>query len=118
MTPGRDSRRLVPPYLATTGRTRPTRNTLDRLTLLSMAVELVPEGLAPAHRRLAELVRGGPLSLAEAAAYLKLPVSVVRILVADLVDDGCLGARAPIPAAEQHDQEFLERVLSGLRAIR
>ncbi|WP_331762273.1 DUF742 domain-containing protein (plasmid) [Streptomyces sp. NBC_01527] len=118
MTTRRDSRRLVPAYLATTGCAQPTRNTLDRLTVLSAASSRVPDGLIPAQRRLAVLIHGGALPLAEAAAYLHLPVSVVRVLVADLVDAGHLGARAPIPEAERPETQLLERVLSGLRSIR
>jgi hypothetical protein len=111
-------RRLVPAYLATAGRAQPTRNTLDRLTVLTVPMELTPEGLEPAQRKLVTLVQGGALTLAETAAYLSLPVSVVRVLVADLLDAGVLMCRAPIPEAEQHDQNFLERLLDGLRAIR
>lgn len=118
MSAHREGRRLVPAYMATGGRAQPSRNTLDRLTLLSAASSRLPDRLPPAERQLAVLVAGGALSLAEAAAYLSLPVSVVRVLVADLVDAGFLRARAPIPLAEQHDQKFLERVLDGLRAIR
>ncbi|WP_406303701.1 DUF742 domain-containing protein [Streptomyces sp. NBC_00885] len=91
---------------------------MDRLTLLSATSSQVPEGLSPTQRRLTELVHGGALSLAEAAAYLGLPVSVVRVVVADLVDGGHLGARAPIPTAQLHDSQLLGRVLDGLRAIR
>ncbi|MEN8649088.1 DUF742 domain-containing protein [Streptomyces sp. 21So2-11] len=118
MTARRGSRRLVPAFLATAGRTQPTRNTLDRLTVLSAATSQVPEGLEPAQRRLAVLVHGGALSLAEAAAYLGLPVSVVRVLVADVVDSGHLCARAPIPEAERPEPQLLERLLSGLRTLR
>ncbi|MFD7921366.1 DUF742 domain-containing protein [Streptomyces sp. NPDC059740] len=118
MTPGRDSRRLVPTYLATAGRTHPTRNTLDRLTVLSATHPYPPDDAAPARRRLVQLLQGGALTLSEAAAHLGLPVSVVRIVVADLVDSGQVAARAPIPPAEKHDRQLLERVLSGLRAVR
>jgi hypothetical protein len=119
MTPRRDSRRLVPPYLATAGRAEPTRNTLDRLSLISAAYDApLPAGLDPPKRRVVELIRGGPLSLSEIAAYVRLPVSVVRVLVSDLVDAGHLQARAPIPAAVPQNQTLLEKVLSGLRAIR
>ncbi|MCM2413312.1 DUF742 domain-containing protein [Streptomyces sp. RKAG290] len=118
MTASRHGRRLVPAYLATTGCAQPTRNTLDRLTVLSAAGSRVPEGLVPAQRRLAVLIHGGALPLAEAAAYLHLPVSVLRVLVADLVDAGHLVARAPIPEAQRPEPQLLERVLSGLRSIR
>jgi hypothetical protein len=118
MTPGHRGRRLVPSYLATDGRARPTRNTLDPLTVINAADTRTPEGLEPPQRRLMHLLSGGALSLAEAAAYLQLPISVTKVLVSDLVDAGRLIARAPIPAAQKHDRQLLERVLSGLRAIR
>lgn len=116
--PPRDSRRLVPAYLATAGRARPTRNTLDRLTVLHGAADPATSGPRPEERRLLELLRPGALSLAEAAAHLRLPVSVVKVLVADLVDAGHLRARAPIPDAELPDRQILEKVLDGLRTLK
>ncbi|MGI5353094.1 DUF742 domain-containing protein [Streptomyces sp. CA-250714] len=117
--PPRDSRRLVPAYLATTGRARPSRNTLDRLTVLHGAADpSTVSGLRPEEIRLLELLRGGALSLAEAAAHLRLPVSVVKVLVADLVDAGRLMARAPIPDAELPERQILEKVLNGLRTLK
>ncbi|MFE2937746.1 DUF742 domain-containing protein [Streptomyces sp. NPDC059255] len=118
MTRGRGPRRLVPSYLATGGRATPTRNTLDTLTVLSGASDQLPGGLEPPQRRLLALLTHGSLALAEAAAHLGLPVSVTKVLASDLVDTGLLYARAPIPAAPLHDRQLLERVLSGLRAIR
>ncbi|WP_405814181.1 DUF742 domain-containing protein [Streptomyces sp. NBC_01390] len=117
MTARRDSRRLVPEFLATAGRARPTRNTLDRLTVLYATGETVPDGLEPPERRLVEIALEAVV-LAEAAAHLRLPVSIVRVLVSDLMDRGHLKMRAPVPAALQHEPQLLERVLSGLRAVR
>ncbi|MGW1838752.1 DUF742 domain-containing protein [Streptomyces sp. BBFR2] len=118
MTPRQNGRRLVPAYLATGGRARPSRNTLDRLTLLH-GVDAPPTSeLRPEERRILELLRPGALSLAEVAAHLRLPVSVVKVLVADLVDAGRLHARVPIPEAEQFDRQILERVLDGLRSLK
>jgi len=116
--PPRDHRRLVPAYLATTGRTRPTRNTLDRLTVLHGPAAPSTDGLRPEQRRLLELLQPGALSLAEAAAYVRLPVSVVKVLVADLVDVGLLMARAPVPDAELPERQILEKVLDGLRTLK
>ncbi|GAB2835219.1 DUF742 domain-containing protein [Streptomyces daliensis] len=116
--PPRDSRRLVPAYLATSGRARPSRNTLDRLTVLSGSAGTLPGGLRPEERRLLELLLPGALSLAETAAHLRLPVSVVRVLAADLVDAGHLQARAPIPDAELPERQILEKVLDGLRTLK
>ncbi|MCQ9179271.1 DUF742 domain-containing protein [Streptomyces sp. IBSBF 2953] len=116
MTARRDTRGLVPPFVATSGRARPTRNTLDRLTVLYATSETVPDGLEPPERRLVELALEQAVVLAEVAAHLRLPVSIVRVLVSDLVDGGHLKVRAPVPAVQQHDPQLLERVLSGLRA--
>ncbi|SCK07894.1 DUF742 domain-containing protein [Streptomyces sp. WMMB 322] len=116
--PPRDHRRLVPAYLATTGRARPSRNTLDRLTVLHAPGDPLGSGLRPEQRRLLELLQPGPLSLAETAAHLRLPVSVVKVMVADLVDAGRLAARAPVPEAELPERQILEKVLDGLRTLK
>jgi hypothetical protein len=116
--PPRDHRRLVPAYLATTGRAMPSRNTFDRLTVLHAPGDPAGSGLRPEQRRLLELLQPGPLSLAEAAAHLRLPVSVVKVMVADLVDAGRLSARAPVPDAELPERQILEKVLDGLRTLR
>ncbi|WP_326689694.1 MULTISPECIES: DUF742 domain-containing protein [unclassified Streptomyces] len=116
--PPRDSRRLVPAYLATTGRALPSRNTLDRLTVLYGAADPAQPGLRPEEKRMLELLRPGSLTLAETAARLRLPVSVVKVLVADLVDAGRLRARAPIPDAELPERQILEKVLDGLRTLK
>ena len=118
MTPPREHRRLVPAYLATAGRARPSRNTLDRLTVLHAPADPSAGGLRPEQRRLLKLLQPGPLSLAEAAAYLRLPLSVVKVMVADLVDGGRLSARAPVPDAELPDRQILEKVLDGLRTFK
>ncbi|MFC4494433.1 DUF742 domain-containing protein [Streptomyces ovatisporus] len=116
--PPRDHRRLVPAYLATTGRGRPSRNTLDRLTVLLAPADPATWDLRPQQRRLLQLLQPGPLSLAETAAHLRLPLSVVRVMVADLVDAGLLAARAPIPDAELPERQILEKVLDGLRTLK
>lgn len=116
--PPRDTRRLVPAYLATSGRARPSRNTLDRLSVLHGATRGPVTGVSPQELRLLELLRPGALSLAEAAAHLRLPVSVVKVLVAELVDAGHLQVRAPIPDAELPERQILEKVLDGLRTLK
>ncbi|QPP08256.1 DUF742 domain-containing protein [Streptomyces bathyalis] len=116
--PSRDHRRLVPAYVATTGRARPSRNTLDRLTVLHAPADPRASGLRPEQRRLLELLQPGPLSLAETAAHLRLPVSVVKVMVADLADAGRLAVRAPVPEAELPERQILEKVLDGLRTLK
>ncbi|MGP3971017.1 DUF742 domain-containing protein [Streptomyces sp. 6N223] len=113
------NRRLIPPYVWTGGRTRPSRNVLDRLTVLRAATDRVPSGVSPAGQRVLEILRAGALPLAEVAAHLSLPVSFVKVLASDLFDEGLLIVRAPTPVEgdQRPDPQLLERVIRGLRAL-
>ncbi|WP_406204420.1 DUF742 domain-containing protein [Kitasatospora sp. NBC_01560] len=114
-------RRMVPAYLATGGRTRPGTAGFERLTVLHTTGAEPPQALQELegeHRRLWELLRPGALTVVEAAAHLRLPVSATVFLAADLVELGCLRARAPIPRAQQTDRSIVERLLVGLRTLR
>ncbi|MFJ5233640.1 DUF742 domain-containing protein [Kitasatospora sp. NPDC088391] len=112
------SRRLVPAYLATQGRTAaPGGHQLERLSILHAAADL-PAGLGGEHRQLWELVRPGALTVAEAAAHLRLPVSATIFIAADLADRGALRVRSPIPNAQPVSRDLAERLLSGLRALK
>jgi hypothetical protein len=67
------------------------------------------------------------LSLVEAAAYLRLPVSVAVVVACDLVDEGFLrvsgefpaGTDSPLPDTRpgRPDLDLLEEVLHGLRKL-
>ncbi|MFF0297204.1 DUF742 domain-containing protein [Kitasatospora sp. NPDC004615] len=117
-TPSGPHRRLVPAYLATQGRDlAPGKHSLDRLSILHAAADL-PAGLGGEHRQLWELVRPGALTVAEAAAHLRLPVSATVFIVADLAERGALKVRAPIPSAQPVNRDLAERLLSGLRALK
>ncbi|MFI6986321.1 DUF742 domain-containing protein [Embleya sp. NPDC050154] len=111
MNARRQAPRTVPAYLATGGRSATHRNTYDQLTRLSRLGEYVPNGLDSPHLRLLEVLAGGTLTIADAAAFLRLPVFVIRVLVGDLVD---LGVVQAVPPADLPDVDLLERVLNGL----
>jgi hypothetical protein len=118
VTPRRRDSALVRPYVVTEGRAVPSRNTLDLVTLVRSTGIRPTAALTPEKQDLLELCRGGALSVAEIAAHLQLPVSVSKVLIADLVDSGQLATRAPIPRAERPDRDLVEEVLRGLRALR
>ncbi len=113
------NRRLIPPYVWTGGRTRPSRNVLDRLTVLRAATDHMPSSVSPAGQRVLEILQDGALPVAEVAAHLSLPVSFVKVLASDLFDEGWLIVRAPTPteSGQRPDQQLLERVIRGLRAL-
>ncbi|MEU6852537.1 DUF742 domain-containing protein [Actinacidiphila alni] len=108
---------LVRPYVITNGRELPGDNTFTMITLVAVSDE-APRArvLDPEKLRVMELCAGGFLAVAEIAAHTGLPMGVVKILLSDLVEDGYLLARAPVPRAQLVERELLEEVLHGLRA--
>ncbi|KLI97977.1 MULTISPECIES: DUF742 domain-containing protein [Streptomyces] len=117
--PGEQPERAVRSYVITKGRARPSRNTINVDTLLVAADPGRPLPVT-ASREETALVRmcARLLSLAEAAAHLALPVSLVKVVASDLVDSGHLAARSGIPEAAGPDTQLLQEVLDGLRRLR
>ncbi|WP_328373529.1 DUF742 domain-containing protein (plasmid) [Streptomyces sp. NBC_00445] len=91
---------------------------LDLVTLLSVDPTVERSGLRAQAQRVMALCAPGVLSVAEVAAHLQMPGSVVRVLVAELVASGHLLIADPVvPVAQLHDVPFLEKVLDGIRRI-
>ncbi|WP_432250175.1 DUF742 domain-containing protein [Streptomyces sanyensis] len=117
-----DAGPVVRPYAMTRGRT--THGGSHRLDLIAL---VVPEpaahdpgrdqSLSPEHVEIVERCEDAPLSIAELAAGLDLPVGVVRVLVGDLVDDALVHVTRPVPPAELPDVSILREVINGLRAL-
>ncbi|NKY49440.1 DUF742 domain-containing protein [Nocardia vermiculata] len=105
---------LVRAYVRTGGRTRATRS-VDLVTLVVVAQDPPPAAGPDARRVMSICSRRGALSLAEVAAYLDLPPSVVKIVVSDLLDSGHLVN--PTPEGYVPEVALLEEVLNGLRAL-
>ncbi|NNH68578.1 DUF742 domain-containing protein [Nocardia uniformis] len=112
MTGPRRDPDLVRAYVRTGGRSRPTQQ-LDLVTVI-LADGVPLQGGSPDARRIFALCHQA-LSLAEIAAHLDLPPSVVKIVVSDLLDGGHLITRTPEHALP--DVSLLEEVLNGLRAL-
>lgn len=91
---------LVRPYAMTGGRTRPGPSGVrfDLIALVTRAVGapgVDDTVLGPEHRTLIGLCRTETQSVAELAADADLPVGVVRVLLGDLVELGCVTVRPP-----------------------
>lgn len=107
--------RLVRPYTACDGRTRPSAH-FDLVTQV-IATGATERYLGPDHTQLLTLC-AVPVSVAELAAQIRQPVVVTKVLLSDLVDCGAVCARAPASAQlseDPTDRELLEAVLDGLR---
>lgn len=104
-------------YVVTGGRAAPTGPRLrpERLLIAEPGQQLPPEA-TPEQRSLVEMCQG-LLSLAEAAAHLAMPVSVVAVVASDLVASGHLSVRNPAaPTATSVPEWIVKEVLDGLRA--
>ena len=76
----------------------------------------VHSGLGPEHAAIVRICQH-PLSVAEVAAYLDLPVGIVRVLLGDLLDRGLILARGPQPESPATSQRVLKAVINGLRSL-
>ncbi|MFF0970317.1 DUF742 domain-containing protein [Streptomyces sp. NPDC003703] len=104
-------------YTVTGGRSR-AGDSFDLVTLV--VSECRPAaGMQSEHVRILELC-AHPTAVVEIAAELRLPITVVRILLGDLLDTGRITARHPRAApsvASLPDSALLKEVLHGLRNL-
>ncbi|MEU5361915.1 DUF742 domain-containing protein [Streptomyces sp. NPDC005925] len=109
---------LVRPYVITKGRGLPDEQQLSLITLVTAAPEHArrPTRLSPEEQSLLDICSAGYLSVAEIAGHTRLPLGVVRILLASLIEGGFVVTRPPVQRAAVADKQILEEVLHGLRA--
>ncbi|WP_326595292.1 DUF742 domain-containing protein [Streptomyces sp. NBC_01803] len=109
-----DAGRLTRPYTASGGRTRPAAR-LDLLTLVKATGRGIRRHVGPDHAQVLGLCRR-PVSVAEIAARVRLPATITKVLLSDLLDCGAVTVDAPAPArGDRTDRALLEAVLHGLR---
>ncbi|SDD07852.1 DUF742 domain-containing protein [Actinokineospora iranica] len=108
---------LVRPYAMTRGRTRPNAPNLNLVTQIRVSRSPSdPSSLTPEHLQIIELCKT-PLSVAEVAAYLNVPLVVVKVLISDLIERGDVLAGAMFQTTEITDTKLLQAVLDGIRRI-
>ncbi|MEU8134270.1 DUF742 domain-containing protein [Streptodolium elevatio] len=113
-----DAGPVVRSFARTGGRTRPSRDEFNLITLIVNAGhEAALPALEPEHLGILRLCTDTPLSVAEISAKLNLPPTVVKVLLGDLLDMGAIHTRAPIALAEAPDIHVLQAVLDGIRRI-
>lgn len=135
-----DAGPVVRPYAMTRGRTRcsPEAARLDMIALVIAETadagtdagtgtdtdagtvhedDLHDPALTPEHVDIVRMCRRSPLSVAELATDLDVPVGVIRVLVGDLLDADLVRVSRPVPPAELPDENILREVINGLRAL-
>jgi len=110
--------RLVPVYAITRGRTRSVGEDLPWETLVNSTkagMSSLPR-LRFEHAQIVRFCRT-PVSVAEVAVELKVPLGVARVLVSDLNTGGMLTVHRPSLTEDgRPSTEVLERLLAGLKA--
>ncbi|TYB46850.1 DUF742 domain-containing protein [Actinomadura chibensis] len=111
---------VVRPYALTGGRTHYTGEDFDLVALIAAVEPPAAEAPAwapgPEHHMILELCRT-PLSVAEIASDLELPLGVVRVLLGDLLDRSLIQVRRPAPVAQFPSERVLKEVIDGIRAL-
>jgi predicted Rossmann fold nucleotide-binding protein DprA/Smf involved in DNA uptake len=116
----RDSDPVVRPYALTGGRTEPAGEVLDLIAIIVDSGQ--PAGpvdqlaLSPEHRRILKLCQQ-PATVADVASDTGLPVGVIRVLLADLIQQRRIRVMPGREAGQQPSAQLLREVLHGLRAL-
>jgi hypothetical protein len=103
---------FVRPFIVTGGRTRPLHDGLRIETLVIATGTALSAQLHFEQRQIVHWCRT-PISLAEIAALIGVPLGVARVLVADLYTDHLVELREP----KQVPEHLLERIRDLVRAL-
>ena len=110
--------RLVRPYALTGGRTRSVGEDLPFETLVVVTdAGAAKAGEASWEQRAIARMCAKPVSVAEVAAHVQVPLGVARVLVGDLCAEGVVDVHRPEPVGDRPDLVLLERVLDGLKGL-
>ena len=110
--------RVVRPYVLTRGRTTTDgpQLALEAPVLAIVRPDQLDSSLPPESRAIVSYCQT-PLALAEVAAYVRVPIGVARILVADLTRAGLVALRSELALDAHTDVKLLEGLLDGIRSL-
>ncbi len=122
--PIEDAESPVRPYTVVAGRTRVPDSLALSVESLVHGIEGPTSGLSPEARRVLDLTIAHYQSVAELSARLRLPLGVVRVLVADLAGSGRVTVHGSLPDPARTagqpllaDRRLLESVLDGIASL-
>jgi Protein of unknown function (DUF742) len=109
---------VIRPYALVGGRTQPSGGSFDLIAMVRArrGIDPDPASLEPEHLLVLRLCRL-PTSVADLSAELSLPLGVVRVIIADLREQGLITIQRPVPPAQLPDTQILRRVADGLRRL-
>jgi hypothetical protein len=106
------------PYTLTGGRTRPRGDRFYALLDVVGPGRATPDraSLGPERIRILDVCRV-PVTVADLASAVDLPLGVVRILLDDLVQESLIEVRTPAPTTRVTDKQLLRQILDGLNTL-
>ncbi|MFI6810827.1 DUF742 domain-containing protein [Nonomuraea sp. NPDC050328] len=115
--PPSDPASPVRPYAVTGGRTAPRMKlAMEALVSSATAEQRELSYMTPEYQAISQLCRQ-IRSVAEVSALMRMPLGVVRVLIADMAAEGLVRVHQPQLDEGRPDVNLLERVLSGLRRL-
>jgi hypothetical protein len=114
----REAGPVARPYAVVGGRTRPAGREIDLIAMITAVRRAHPDpaSLEPEHLMLLHQCRT-PVSLADLSSETGLPVGVLRVLLADLLERGLTMVHQPVQPSQLYDTQLLRRVADGLRRL-
>jgi hypothetical protein len=112
-----DAGPLVRSFAVTGGRAR-TKASVDLLAFVvaTEGARGVIWQTQPEHRTILAHA-SNPISLAELASQVDLPLGVVRVLLGDLVELDAVAIQEPVAVSSKHDDHVLKAVINALRTL-
>jgi Protein of unknown function (DUF742) len=108
---------VIRPYALVGGRTRPAGEFFDLIAMVTARpAPGRPLHLEPEHQRVLAMC-AEPRSVADLAADLRIPLGVVRVILADLREQGLVTIRPPVAPTRLLDTYALRRIEDGLRRL-
>lgn len=107
---------IVRPFIVTGGRTRPADARLRVETLITATPASLSAPLSFERRHIVEICQR-PLSVAEVANSLAIPIGVARVLIADLIAERLVSVHDSLGMIDQPSIALLERIREGVRAL-
>ncbi|MBT2225973.1 DUF742 domain-containing protein [Nonomuraea sp. NEAU-A123] len=111
-----DAGPIVRPYALIRGRTRTSGEVFDLIASVTVVGDPAPHDLEPEQQLILRAARN-PISVADVAVELDLPVGVVRVLLGDLRDHGLISVTSPSETGPRPNERILKEVINGLRAL-
>lgn len=113
-----DAGPVARPYMVTGGRTRPVgERHFDLIDMIARSGRAADVFLfSPERTQILELCRH-PLTVADLASAIGLPLGVVRVLLGDLLNEGLIEVKRMAMRGRLTDKQLLRQVLDGLHAL-